>query len=77
MGMFREESGKASSKRITGFSLMVVCIFIFVWKELNGVEITNKDIFNNIMILAVILLGLDILKYINALIQLKNNKDGN
>ena len=71
MGMLREETGKLSSKRVSGFIMLFVCIIIFAWKEWSAVAITNKDIFTNMMILAVILLGLDIAKYLTAINDLK------
>lgn len=75
MGMLREtKGGKLSSKRVSGFFLLLVCVILFVWKEAKALEITNKDIFINMMILAVILLGLDIAKYLTALNDLKKPK---
>ena len=56
---------------MSGFILLIVGVAIFIYKEFQNIAITNKDIFINIMILAVILLGLDIAKYLTAINDLK------
>jgi hypothetical protein len=71
MKMLKEESGKTSAKRVSGFIILLVCIVIFGYKEWHNTDITNKDIFNNLMILSTILLGLDIAKYLTGIVNLK------
>jgi hypothetical protein len=74
MGMLKEENGKTSSKRVSGFIILLVCIIIFGYKEWENTLIINKDIFNNLMILSTILIGLDITKYITGIGNFKKKE---
>jgi hypothetical protein len=75
MGMLKEsKDGKFSSKRVTGFILILILTTIFVVKELNETLITNKDVFNNMLMFGAILIGLDVTKYFaNIISKGKNN----
>jgi len=72
MKMLEEESGKTSVKRVWGSIIMLVLLLIFCWKEWHNLTVQNLEVFKYFLIIACILLGLDILKYLKAFGSLKD-----
>ena len=63
MDALKGPGGQTSSKRVTGFVYLALCMLLFIYKEVLDKAITNPEIFIGMICTGGTLLGLGLFEY--------------